>query len=352
MACPHCGGSEREPIAPGYWRCTSSHTTAGMQVGPMPGTPQWAGIVGPQLTRGFVVCGHEYQEAAPAGGDASAMCECGTFAIGQCAECSRPVCGSHSKLVDGRRLCEADVADHAAETQAAQRLDDLRKYRSAEEAMRERLILHLQSLPSEIHRAVARAAASDTLGYGYGVHDVGYGSHREYGCVVRHVQERTWFADLPASEQHEATASWNDFVARADALCGGPFGSMTAPWRDAQHLTDWFFEQLPTEPISRYKFRYPRHLKDNRWPKLPKRGPGFTIGSESLIDDGGTRTTWLTTDALVLTGSFNWDSKEAWISAPVRELEASDVGLVGKTLKLGPSARDALSRARERDRLG
>lgn len=339
MACPRCGGSEREPISPAYWRCTSSSTSASMQVGPVPGAPPWAGIVGPQLTTRFVVCGHEYHEAVPLSGEPSGTCECGTFAIGRCAECSRPVCGSHSKLVDGRRLCEVDVAEHAAKALDAERLDGLRNLRVDEEAMRARLITYLESLPSEMHRAVARATANDTLGYGYGVGIEGRYHHgtSNYNCVVDHVRGRTWYADLPGRERLEAASSWEEFAARADHLCGGPFGSMTTPWRNAQHLTDWFFEQLPEEPVTRYKFQYSRHDKDARWPKLPKRSPGYVIGSKS--DDRGTQKTWLTTDARVLVGGFDWHSKDAYIRFEPRGLTASDVGLIGKTLKLAPASR-------------
>ena len=307
---------------------------ASTHVGPMPGTPPWAGIVGAQQATRFVICGHEYHEAAPLAVEAGLACDCGTFAIGRCAECSRAICGTHSKVVDGRRLCEADVAAHDAHLQALQRLDDLRGSKHAEEAMRERLIARLRSLPSEPHRAAARAAANETPGYGYSIERWS----RDYGCVASDVRERAWFPELPESDQQDAISRWNEFVMVADALCGGPFGSMNPPWRDAQHLTDWFFEQLPAEPNARYKFRYPRHLKDNGWPKLPKRAPGMTIRSQSDAD-GGTRTTWLTTDALVIYASFNWDFKEAWVQTPVRELAASDIAHIGMTLKLGPSAR-------------
>jgi hypothetical protein len=37
-------------------------------------------------------------------------CECGTFAIGLCASCEKPVCGDHSRLLDGARRCEPCLA--------------------------------------------------------------------------------------------------------------------------------------------------------------------------------------------------------------------------------------------------
>jgi hypothetical protein len=36
-------------------------------------------------------------------------CDCGTFAIGKCQSCGRPVCGDHSSLVEGRWLCDSDA---------------------------------------------------------------------------------------------------------------------------------------------------------------------------------------------------------------------------------------------------
>ena len=51
-------------------------------------------------------CGLRYQEGAAGLGR---VCECGTFAIGLCADCGKPVCGDHSVLHGGKRLCHADL---------------------------------------------------------------------------------------------------------------------------------------------------------------------------------------------------------------------------------------------------
>lgn len=51
-------------------------------------------------------CGHRFHAGShreAAGG----YCTCGTYAIGICAECRAPVCGDHSDLLGGRRLCTA-----------------------------------------------------------------------------------------------------------------------------------------------------------------------------------------------------------------------------------------------------
>lgn len=63
----------------------------------------------------YRTCGVRYHEAA--GGGVTLLCECSTFAIGICGECMKPVCGDHSRLLDGQRLCISHV--HAKEEAAA-----------------------------------------------------------------------------------------------------------------------------------------------------------------------------------------------------------------------------------------
>jgi hypothetical protein len=54
-------------------------------------------------------CGLRYHEAT--GGGSTLLCDWdqGTFAIGLCADCGKPVCGDHSRLYQDRRLCIRDV---------------------------------------------------------------------------------------------------------------------------------------------------------------------------------------------------------------------------------------------------
>jgi hypothetical protein len=67
-------------------------------------------------------CGLRYHEAA--GGLTTLLCasDQGTFAIGVCADCGDPVCGDHSRLYQGRRLCIRDVKarEEAAAVAAAE----------------------------------------------------------------------------------------------------------------------------------------------------------------------------------------------------------------------------------------
>ena len=46
------------------------------------------------------------------------LCDCETFAVGRCSECRTWVCGDHSQLVEGRRLCDTHVAARVRADQA------------------------------------------------------------------------------------------------------------------------------------------------------------------------------------------------------------------------------------------
>jgi hypothetical protein len=97
MTCPSCGGNSRTPIAPGFYRCTSLVTTR-------TGGPGLTNSrIGPPVIDTTTECGQEYQEGQSSG--AALTCNCGTFAIGLCAEDGKPICGTHSALFHGRRLC-------------------------------------------------------------------------------------------------------------------------------------------------------------------------------------------------------------------------------------------------------
>jgi hypothetical protein len=72
-----------------------------------------------------VPCGFEYGEVGPG---AFLVCACRTVAIGLCAECGKAVCGFHSELCAGRRLCEADNPRLRAE---AQRVEAARRRQGA-----------------------------------------------------------------------------------------------------------------------------------------------------------------------------------------------------------------------------
>jgi hypothetical protein len=107
MTCPLCGGTARSPIAPGYWRCTSLVEKEEL-AGTAGAADRWLRPTVIQTTR---ECGKTYVES---GGLPGPVCPCGTFAIGLCKKCSRPICGIHSGMWYDARLC----GDHYQEKQA------------------------------------------------------------------------------------------------------------------------------------------------------------------------------------------------------------------------------------------
>jgi hypothetical protein len=135
--CPICGGGERIQIAPGYWECRSGRL-AGMQG------------YGSRQTPIFQTCLARYHDA---GNSLSIRCGCRTFAIGTCADCESPVCGDHSALYLGLRLCggcigsrrnsEQEVINRERRAQAQKEQEDyadrLRRLKGAIDAARSSL---------------------------------------------------------------------------------------------------------------------------------------------------------------------------------------------------------------------
>jgi hypothetical protein len=133
MACPTCGGSAREPIAPGYWRCSSELIEVTETGGPGLTNP----MAGPGVIRHerVVKCGTTYHEG---GGGSVEACACGTFSIGHCIECGINVCGDHSGLFKGSRLCDEHLrAANAAESERRRQSSEREVRESVERRIRE-----------------------------------------------------------------------------------------------------------------------------------------------------------------------------------------------------------------------
>lgn len=104
MACPACGGTERQLLAPGYYRCTSVVTIVVPGFGPG-GRP----VAEPHAR----VCDTTYQEGF--GGVPCA--EHSLYSIGVCRECkAEPICGDCAgrTCLRCRRKQEKETADAAA----------------------------------------------------------------------------------------------------------------------------------------------------------------------------------------------------------------------------------------------
>ena len=116
MACPHCGGTDRRAISPGFWECTS------MLYGEIRTGLHPSGKFGPAFQTVAHPCGRRYQEGAPGG--TGTLCQtCTVFAIGICADCGKPQCGNCGRHYQGAFLCaECRQARAAAERAAAAEL--------------------------------------------------------------------------------------------------------------------------------------------------------------------------------------------------------------------------------------
>lgn len=139
MSCPVCQGSQRRPIAPGYWECLSSITETKMVSETwVPGGPNGQMVPMPRYGPVSRICGTRYHESAATNKAESARCECGTFAIGVCHQCDREVCGDHSCLVAGARLCLDCSRQRDRDESAARRERDEKAARQAQVSVESR----------------------------------------------------------------------------------------------------------------------------------------------------------------------------------------------------------------------
>jgi hypothetical protein len=84
IACTNCGASDVQEVKPSTYCCNH--------------------------------CGTVFKHSEPTG---TSSCSCGTFAIGRCVECERPVCGTHSAMWGGVRFCSADLDAHRSKSDKA-----------------------------------------------------------------------------------------------------------------------------------------------------------------------------------------------------------------------------------------
>jgi hypothetical protein len=179
MACPTCGGSNREAIAPGWWRCRSD--VISRIPGPGYGAPP-TGQFGPEWIDVAVPCGSTYAEGIGQGPIAPA-CSCGTFAIGICEECGEPVCGECSGMYGGKRIHDRHAlqrvdAQRQQETENARRESEKKaaEHRRAIDAYESAHGGHdyLDSWADEIKRGLAAHPGADQSISEFGVLFLGF----------------------------------------------------------------------------------------------------------------------------------------------------------------------------------
>lgn len=156
VTCPTCGGQDREPIAPGYWRCTTVRTVTEANPGASGfGAPHHVRASIPPTVERRITCNERYYEGAPASD--AALCHCRTYAIGFCTECGDPVCGLHSDLWEGRRVC-SDDAERLEQTRERARVAERDRRQEREgQAERGRLLEFVRSIENPDDRFVAAA---------------------------------------------------------------------------------------------------------------------------------------------------------------------------------------------------
>lgn len=139
--CPVCGGESRRPLAPTYWECTSQISES-VFVGDqwLPVGPAGAMMPVPRQEMRTRDCLTRYHETVDEPSGPQLTCACGTFAIGACSDCSRPVCGDHSSLWDDRRVCVDCAATRQRQVDEIARAtaDDKTRQEAARTAERDR----------------------------------------------------------------------------------------------------------------------------------------------------------------------------------------------------------------------
>lgn len=152
--CPACGGTERRPIAPGWFVCTSTRIVDVVPTG-MQGNLADVPISG--------VCGHRYQ----AGAMTSPLCFCGVFSVGTCRQCGQALCGDHGTQAGGSFVCVQHVVEarqRALDENAARNATATRERRELERRMaQERAELIARELPGFPERELTGRELAELL---------------------------------------------------------------------------------------------------------------------------------------------------------------------------------------------
>jgi hypothetical protein len=119
MRCPRCGGDAHRLLGANFAECTSAVPTSVEQ--PVADARAPGGFAVVRETR-YEACGHRFHLGPVRDQGADRLCRCGTYAIGQCADCGTPVCGMDecSSRVEGSLLCPSHAALRRQEQVARQ----------------------------------------------------------------------------------------------------------------------------------------------------------------------------------------------------------------------------------------
>lgn len=291
MACPVCTQLDREPIAPGYWRCTSWVTATDYVMMPTPGTPPHLGIMSPQPVRRSVRCNTEYQEMS-GGVTATAPCGvCGTFSIALCQDCGVPVCGIHSDLRADRRLClrDVDAFDAAEAAQLAAQIET--DARAEAEAQLAPVLAALSATDDPFERLFTFANALCS-----GAFHLRSDRDRVLNGYTR---------EMPETRQ-DIVAWLRNAMRPCEEPCGLAMDGLPGEWRfDPTVLMTWVSE-VRCVPASAQVRRVTTKRGVTGNPRFVKgrTEPGWLVGA-GTADDGGYRvvTTWEYQDLALMDGN-------------------------------------------------
>src|SRR5436305_827208 len=151
MACPSCGAMDtRSQIMTGYWRCDAvvdvDQLVAAPVTGGAPEPDGGARARAAPRSGGPRRCGTVYPQSA-ADDESPRLCRCGVTAVGECSECSRPICGEHSALWRGWRVCDRDLANARMRARAREAEEQRRAAEAAAAAEAERIRRRTTLLP-------------------------------------------------------------------------------------------------------------------------------------------------------------------------------------------------------------
>lgn len=143
------------------------------------------------------VCGVRYHEGTV--GVDTPLCSCRTFSIGVCSTCGSPVCGDHSELSSGLRLClqclaertdaEAVERTRAAEerarrqieraaTAAARAPEVLQRFLQEAGSRNWPLSVEIHDQPADLVKAARAAKSRATYGWDIGIQPQGWAARR------------------------------------------------------------------------------------------------------------------------------------------------------------------------------
>lgn len=230
--CPACGSKKLEEIGPGEYKCRSSVEVA---TGAHP-----SGAQGPS-TR-WVICGEKFfdPDFVGSGAKTGSTCKCGTYSVGRCRECGTELCGQHSQIIEGGRLCERCqvkrktlLAEKASQEKASREVE-IRKADVDLADVVDAFVSKMKSVPTTkvVLRSNSRLERRTHLRFADSYHRVG----KEVG--------QGWYVDMPNAQEivtHIDTSAAGTETSQRPGLGVLEDGSI---WKCTAHYEILAFDEL------------------------------------------------------------------------------------------------------------